>query len=117
MASLSFLFHSPTFLSQSSSSSFTSSSTVCFLPGNTLAVAKTLSFQSPRRRRLLVNENQFQSRSFVLRSALDEVSVLDPPPPSGSERDKSELIASLKLKLLVRFYSFMGFCLMYLPSV
>ncbi|GLU08199.1 hypothetical protein SLE2022_251230 [Rubroshorea leprosula] len=41
-------------------------------------------------------------RSFVLRSAADDVYVLDPPPPPPppSENSKSEVIASLKLKLL-----------------
>ncbi|KAK6254728.1 Plastid lipid-associated protein/fibrillin conserved domain - like 10 [Theobroma cacao] len=46
-----------------------------------------------------VDRRPERKRSFVLKSALDEVNVLDPPPPP-SENAKSELIASLKLKLL-----------------
>lgn len=79
-----------------------------FLSSNTHAVTKKLSFQSPTRRRLLVNGKEYQSRrSLVLRrSAVDDVPVLDPPPPpppDSSESDKTEPIASLKLKLLVSF--------------
>ena len=96
MASLTLapLSHSPTFLSSSTS---------------TQGVTKNLSFPSPTRRRLLVNGKEYQSRrrSLVLRrSAVDDVPVLDPPPPPPpdcSESDKTELIASLKLKLLVSF--------------
>ncbi|XP_031267699.1 plastid-lipid-associated protein 6, chloroplastic isoform X2 [Pistacia vera] len=46
-------------------------------------------------------DKQFENgrRSLVLRSALDEISVVDPPPPE-SEDVNTELIASLKLKLL-----------------
>ncbi|KAJ6351404.1 hypothetical protein OIU78_007340 [Salix suchowensis] len=41
-----------------------------------------------------------RQRSVVLRSALDEIYVLDPPPSSPYEEGKTESIASLKLKLL-----------------
>ncbi|KAH8500191.1 hypothetical protein H0E87_015436 [Populus deltoides] len=41
-----------------------------------------------------------RQRSVVLRSALDEIYVLDPPPSSPYEEGKTEPIASLKLKLL-----------------
>ncbi|KAL9408403.1 hypothetical protein AB3S75_046878 [Citrus x aurantiifolia] len=94
MASLTLapLSHSPTSLSSNTS---------------TQRVTKKQSFQSPTRRRLLVNGKEYQSRrrrSLVLRrSAVDDVPVLDPPPPpppNSSETDKTELIASLKLKLL-----------------
>lgn len=97
MASLTLapLSHSPTSLSSNTS---------------TQRVTKKQSFQSPTRRRLLVNGKEYQSRrrrSLVLRrSAVDDVPVLDPPPPpppNSSETDKTELIASLKLKLLVSF--------------
>ncbi|KAJ0035637.1 hypothetical protein Pint_25106 [Pistacia integerrima] len=97
MASLTSVFHSPTLIScSSSSSSFPSpSSTKCIVP------TKTLSFQSSKRRGLLLNDKQFENgrTSLVLRSALDEISVVDPPPPE-SEDVNTELIASLKLKLL-----------------
>lgn len=55
---------------------------------------------------MLVNGKEYRSRrrSLVLRrSAVDDVPVLDPPPPpppDSSESDKTEFIASLKLKLL-----------------
>lgn len=96
MASLTLtpLSHSPTSLSSNTS---------------TQRVTKKLSFQSPTRRRLLVNGKEYRSRrrSLVLRrSAVDDVPVLDPPPPpppDSSESDKTEFIASLKLKLLVSF--------------
>ncbi|KAJ6689233.1 hypothetical protein OIU85_005616 [Salix viminalis] len=41
-----------------------------------------------------------RQRSVVLRSALDEIYVLDPPPSSPYEEGKTESIASLKLTLL-----------------
>ncbi|XP_022749001.1 plastid-lipid-associated protein 6, chloroplastic isoform X1 [Durio zibethinus] len=44
-----------------------------------------------------VNRLPQRKRSFVLKSAVDEVSVLDPPPPQNA---KIELITSLKFKLL-----------------
>ncbi|KAL5851765.1 hypothetical protein ACOSQ3_006883 [Xanthoceras sorbifolium] len=105
---LSSLFHSPTCLSHSSpflnTSSSSSSSTRYIIPRKTHAVTGTIRFQSPTRRRLSFNHNQFRNRSLLVSSTLDEVSVIDspppPPPPPGSEDAKSELIAPLKLKLL-----------------
>ncbi|TXG72374.1 hypothetical protein EZV62_000953 [Acer yangbiense] len=99
LTTLSSLFRSPTYHAHSSSSS----SIKCNLPRNPLAVTGTIiRFQSPTRLRLRFNDKQYRNRSLVVRSTFDEVSVLDPPPPppSGSGDAKSELIASLKLKLL-----------------
>ncbi|KAK0608597.1 hypothetical protein LWI29_033063 [Acer saccharum] len=99
LTTLSSLFRSPTYNAHSSSSS----SIKCNLPRNPLAVTGTIiRFQSPTRLRLRFNDKQCRNRSLVVRSTFDEVSVLDPPPPppSGSGDAKSELIASLKLKLL-----------------
>ncbi|KAK9287683.1 hypothetical protein L1049_016121 [Liquidambar formosana] len=90
----------PTFLSHSSStssSSYSSPTFTCILPTN---------LHSPNRRhpRTITTTTKSKSRRWnhLLRSALDEVSVLDPPPPPPPkpENENSELIASLKLKLL-----------------
>lgn len=100
MAPLTSLYQSPAFLSRSpppliSPSPSSSSSVKCVLPSKVVAPPESLSSWTPRR---------FEKRSYVLRSAPDGVSVLDPPPPpSESDDDKSELVASLKLKLLVIF--------------
>ncbi|KAM4116951.1 hypothetical protein ACB094_02G088700 [Castanea mollissima] len=94
MASLSLL---PTFvslspspsLSPSSSSSSSSSSVTCISPSR----IHTVTVHSPR-------WSRSAKRSLVPRSTLDEVSVIDPPPPPPPSEPKSELIESLKLKLL-----------------
>nr|AAR26490.1 harpin binding protein 1 [Vitis sp. NL-2003] len=79
--------------------SFSSSSSTititCALPSN---------LRSSDRRRLRTTSKPYTwtsglpKRSFVLRSTLDEVSVLDPPPPP--EDSTADLLSSLKLKLL-----------------
>ncbi|XWS53787.1 hypothetical protein CRYUN_Cryun10bG0030400 [Craigia yunnanensis] len=81
MASLSSLLETPT-------SIFSSSSTK-----NSLNLRKQFPFL------VKVKRHPQRKRSFVLKSALDEVSLLDPPPPP-SEGAKIELIVSLKIKLL-----------------
>ncbi|KAG6732495.1 hypothetical protein I3842_01G181300 [Carya illinoinensis] len=88
MASLTSLPHLQQFVSQSS---YSSSSIRHLSPSKTHRVT----IQSPRRSRL-------GKLCLVPRSALDEVPVVDPPPPlsPSSSGDKSELISSLKLKLL-----------------
>ncbi|XP_002528825.2 plastid-lipid-associated protein 6, chloroplastic [Ricinus communis] len=58
----------------------------------------------PKRRLFYINNNTGKSLP-VVKSALDEVPVLDPPPPPppppfGNERENNKLVASLKLKLL-----------------
>ncbi|XVF38494.1 hypothetical protein REPUB_Repub20aG0106900 [Reevesia pubescens] len=86
MASLSSLLETPTSIF-SSSYSFTN---------NSLNIQKGFPFL------VKVNRQHPQrKRSSVLKSALDEVSVLDPPPPPPPSEDaKTQLISSLKLKLL-----------------
>ncbi|KAF2314006.1 hypothetical protein GH714_021452 [Hevea brasiliensis] len=94
MVSLSLLLCPSTFLSHSSSpSSFPTKSA---LPGNIHSATKPFLPLSLKRHRLPSHVKS----NFVVRSALDEVSVLDPPPPPQNEKGKTELIASLKLKLL-----------------
>lgn len=84
MASLSCLLEAPTSIISSPSTK------------NFLHLRKELPFL------VKVNRHPQRSRrSFVLKSAPDEVSVLDPPPPPPPKEDaKIELIASLKIKLL-----------------
>ncbi|KAK7846971.1 plastid-lipid-associated protein 6 [Quercus suber] len=92
MASLSLL---PTFVSLSPSpslspsSSSSSSSVTCLSPSR----IHTVTVHSPR-------WSRSAKRSLVPRSTLDEVSVIDPPPPPPPSEPKSDLIESLKLKLL-----------------
>ncbi|CAK7327283.1 unnamed protein product [Dovyalis caffra] len=94
MASVSCRLHPP-----ASFSSY-SSSTKCKLPSKSHTLRRTS--PTPHVTRIghdgsYINHRQ---RSVVLRSALDEVPVLDPPPSSPYEEGKAEPIASLKLKLL-----------------
>ena len=106
MASSSFLLETPT-------SIFSSSSTKNFLN-----LRKQFPFL------VKVKRHPQKKRSFLLKSALDEVSVFDPPPPP-SEGAKIELIASLKIKLLVSlviifrtyFWVCAGFCSFLLSCV
>ncbi|KAB1205324.1 putative plastid-lipid-associated protein 6, chloroplastic [Morella rubra] len=88
MASLTSLPHSPPSVSRSSR---TTCAIMCLRPSK----IHTVTTKSPER---------FRSGklSLVTRSALDEVSVANPPPPPppSSSEPKPELIASLKLKLL-----------------
>jgi hypothetical protein len=88
MASLTSLPHLPPFVSHSSSSS--SSSITRLSPSK----IQRVTIMSPRR-------PLSGKRSVAPISAVDEVSVVDPPPPPPFSEDKSEIIASLKLKLLV----------------
>lgn len=63
-----------------------------------------LSIHGHKRHRVSVIGRRSGRRSLIVKSAPDEVSVLDPPPPGDStSRDgsKSELLPTLKLKLLV----------------
>lgn len=95
MASLTSLPHLPPFVSRSYSSS--SSSSITRLSPSKI---QRVTIMSPRR-------PLSDKRSVAPISAVDEVSVVDPPPPPPFSEDKSELIASLKLKLLViRSYFF-----------
>ncbi|KAL6292267.1 hypothetical protein ACE6H2_000409 [Prunus campanulata] len=96
MASLSCLPHSLPVVSHSSTSS---SSTKYLIPSNP-PYPKHLRFDS---------RNSNHRKSFALRAALEEVSVVDPTPPSSSGskgKPNPELIASLKLKLLVLDFAF-----------
>ncbi|KDP40359.1 hypothetical protein JCGZ_02357 [Jatropha curcas] len=95
MDSLSFHIRPPTIPSQSSISP--SVSTRYTLPLKIHALKKPSSHVYSKRHRL---HSDVEVRSVAVRSALDEVSVLDPPSPSESEEGKRELIASLKLNLL-----------------
>ncbi|KAA8548843.1 hypothetical protein F0562_000527 [Nyssa sinensis] len=93
------LLQSPTLLSQSSRSSYhhPTSSVTCFHPRYIHTTTQTRNLQSLISQR----RNGRPKRNLIRRSAISEVSVLDPPPPPfGYQESKSELIASLKLKLL-----------------
>ncbi|XWS39163.1 hypothetical protein CRYUN_Cryun18bG0026500 [Craigia yunnanensis] len=83
MASLSSLLDTPTSIF---SSSFTK---------NSLHLRKEFAFL------VKVNRHPQRKRSIVLKSALDEVSVLDPPPPPSEDSKIEQRIASLKIKLLI----------------
>jgi hypothetical protein len=104
MASLTSLPHLPPFVSHSSSSS-------CSIRRLSPGKIHTVTFMSPRRSRS-------GKRSLAPISAVDDVSVVDSPPPPRppSWGDKSELIAFLKLKLLVIRsncrLTIYGFCLL-----
>lgn len=106
MASVSSLpqFFSP--VSQSSSSLCIRCHSPCKIFRN--PKSERLSLPSHLRHRLPLNTDH-RTRSFTLRSALGDAPIVDPPlsppPPSSSDTTdgtpNSELIASLKLKLLV----------------
>lgn len=99
MASLSSVLNTPTCICQTFLSS--SSTTKCALPSKIHAVTKASLYICPKQHGLFIKDSNHRKRSVVLRSGPDEVSVLDPPPSSQNDEGKSELITSLKLKLLV----------------
>ncbi|XP_021899514.1 plastid-lipid-associated protein 6, chloroplastic [Carica papaya] len=90
MASVGFLLHSPKLLSAHTSLNSPSSSRSfgCMVPGKIHGWSD-----------LKVSSRCHGKKIFSLRSAVDEVSVIDPP-PSQPDGDKSQFVASLKVKLL-----------------
>jgi hypothetical protein len=73
----------------------------CKLPSKVHTVQRTSPSPHETRTGRDSSYTHHRQRSVVLRSALDEIYVLDPPPSSPYEEGKTEPIASLKLKLLV----------------
>ncbi|KAL6978162.1 Plastid-lipid-associated protein 6, chloroplastic [Sarracenia purpurea var. burkii] len=82
--------------SSSSASSSPSSPLNCYHPRK---IHRTHSLRALKHRG---QNTRLPKRSLIRRSAVSEVSVVDPPPSpaSGFEESKPELVASLKLKLL-----------------
>lgn len=72
----------------------------CKLPSRVHTVQRTSPSPHGTRTGRDSSYTRHRQRSVVLRSALDEINVLDPPPSSPYEEGKTEPIASLKLKLL-----------------
>ncbi|XP_011029792.1 PREDICTED: probable plastid-lipid-associated protein 6, chloroplastic [Populus euphratica] len=72
----------------------------CKLPSKVRTVQRTSPSPHETRTGRDSSYTRHRQRNVVLRSALDEINVLDPPPSSSYEEGKSEPIASLKLKLL-----------------
>lgn len=85
--------------------SFSSSSSI--LPNKVSSKARTCNLKSPIFIPALSEGRKTTQpqRSFTIRSALDESPVLDPPPPEFKET-KPDVVASLKLKLLVGLTGF-----------
>ncbi|CAN1180770.1 Plastid-lipid-associated protein 6, chloroplastic [Linum perenne] len=75
-----------------------SSSSPTFLPTGISIDAKRASRRTNHR--LLALGSKSKRRSFDLRSVLEDTYVLDPPPPSLPPAGNTELVYSLKLKLL-----------------